>query len=469
MNTSKNINLVYVIFLSLVGAIGGFLFGYDTAVISGTITEVTKLYELSESGQGWYVGCALIGSIIGVLLAGQLSDRIGRKPTLWLAALLFMISAIGCMFAPTFNYLVLFRILGGMGIGMASIVSPLYISEISTPERRGSLVSLYQLAITIGIVGSYLANAKILEWSKVAVFSIDWMRYTFQDQPWRAMLGLSCIPAILFFIILFFIPESPRWQMAKNRTEKARKTLSKLFKEKAQVDLQIKEISEVINTESSGNWRLLFKPGYRLALLIGVSLAILGQFMGVNVIFYYGPIIFEEAGMGSQGSLDFQIIVGLVNVVSTILGMLLVDRVGRKKLVYFGVSGMLLMLISIGVYFLAAIGNPSILLILIMIYVFFCAISICVVIWVLLSEMYPVKVRGVAMSIAGLSLWVGTFLVGQLTPILLTNLSPGFTFLLFAAMCIPYLAITYFLVPETTGKSLEEIERIWTKTNKEIQ
>lgn len=457
----KKGNLGYIVFLAMVGAIGGFLFGYDTAVISGTITSVTKLYSLSDSGQGWYVGCALIGSIVGVLLAGQLSDRIGRKPTLWIASLLFIVSALGCMFAPDFTSLVIFRILGGTGIGMASIVSPLYISEISTPDKRGTLVSLYQLAITIGIVASYFANAKVMAWSKEIIFSIDWLKWTFQEQPWRAMLGLSAVPAILFFIILFFIPESPRWQIANKKEEKATKTLSKLFSKKEDVDSQVAEIKTVINTEGGNDWRLLFKPGYRLALFIGVSLAILGQFMGVNVIFYYGPIIFEEAGMASQGSLDFQIIVGLVNVASTVLGMFLIDRVGRKKLVYFGVSGMFIMLIAISSYFLMKMGNPQILLGFIMAYVFFCAISICVVIWVLLSEMYPVKVRGVAMSIAGFSLWIGTFLVGQLTPIMLNGLSAGVTFLLFAIMCLPYLAITYFLVPETTGKSLEDIERIW--------
>ena len=224
---------------------------------------------------------------------------------------------------------------------------------------------------------------------------------------------------------------------------------------------QIEITKNSLLNKKKSDWRILFQPGYRTALFIGVSLAIFGQFMGVNVIFYYGPIIFKEAGMAAQGSLDFQIVIGVVNVLSTILGMYLIDKIGRKKLVYIGVTGMFLMLIAIGFYFKMSIGNPAILLYLIIAYVFFCAISICVVIWVLISEMYPVKVRGLAMSMAGFSLWIGTYLIGQLTPVLLESLSPAVSFWLFAVMCIPYFLITYFFVPETTGKSLEEIEDIW--------
>ncbi len=460
MEMKEKENIGYVVFLSLVGALGGFLFGYDTAVISGTINDVSELYSLSVAQQGWYVGCALIGSIGGVAIAGIFSDKFGRRPSLWFAAVLFTLSSLGCMIAPSFNALVMYRIMGGMGIGIASIVSPLYISEVSTPRYRGSLVALYQLAITVGIVASYFANAQILSWSQTVSFDNGWMAWVFKEQAWRGMLGMATVPAMLFCIILFFIPESPRWQIAKNKIGAAQNTLTRIFGV-AEADRQISETQAMITSELQTDWRILFKPGYRLALLIGVCLAILGQFMGVNVIFYYGPIIFKEAGMEAQGSLNFQIIVGAVNVVSTVLGMLLVDRIGRKKLVYFGVIGMFIMLVAIGFYFQSKVEDPTILLYLIMFYIFFCAISICVVIWVLLSEMYPVKVRGLAMSCAGFSLWIGTFVIGQSTPILLDSLSPAITFWIFAVMCLPYLAITYFLIPETTGKSLEEIEKIW--------
>lgn len=451
-----------MIFLSVVGALGGFLFGYDTAVISGTIHDVVTLYGLDKVQEGWYVGCALIGSIIGVAVAGKLSDATGRRPALWLAAILFTVSSAGCMIAGSFNALVWYRIMGGMGIGIASIVSPLYISEVSTPKIRGTLVALYQLAITIGIVASYFVNAKILAWSQSVVFSSEFLRWTFQDQAWRGMLGMETIPAALFFLILFFIPESPRWQIAQGKVSPATRTLARIFGS-TEADHQVQQTQDAIASEGKADWRILLKPGYRIALIIGVCLAILGQFMGPNAVFYYGPIIFKEAGMGAQGSLDFQIIVGVVNVVSTLLGMFLVDRIGRKKLVYIGVSGMLVMLIAIGFYFHGGYTSPNILLYLIMAYIFFCAISICVVIWVLISEMYPVRVRGLAMSCAGLSLWVGTYLIGQLTPVMLHGLSPAITFWIFAVMCLPYLGITYFLVPETTGKSLEEIELMWQK------
>lgn len=457
---NKKENISYVVFLSIIGAIGGFLFGYDVAVISGTIEQVTEQFALDTVSVGWYVGCALVGSIIGVAFAGKIADVLGRKWTMLLAATLFTISALGCMFVTSFETLIWCRILGGMGIGVASIVSPLYISEVSPARFRGTLVTLYQLAITIGIVTSYFANAEVLKWSMSGNFESEWMKTVFQTEHWRGMLGLCAIPSFLFFLILFFIPESPRWQIARNNFAAAEKTLTKLLgAEEALAQIEITKNS-LLNKEKS-NWRILFQPGYRTALFIGMSLAILGQFMGVNVIFYYGPIIFKEAGMASQGSLDFQIVIGVVNVLSTILGMYLIDKIGRKKLVYIGVTGMFLMLVAIGFYFKMNIGDPTILLYLIIAYVFFCAISICVVIWVLISEMYPVKVRGLAMSMAGFSLWIGTYLIGQLTPVLLESLSPAISFWLFAVMCIPYFLITYFFVPETTGKTLEEIEDIW--------
>lgn len=458
MNAKENIK--YIVFLSIIGAIGGFLFGYDVAVISGTIEQVSAQFSLTTVSVGWYVGCALIGSIVGVAFAGKISDVLGRKWTMLLAATLFTISALGCMFVSSFEMLIWFRILGGMGIGVASVVSPLYISEVSPARFRGTLVTLYQLAITIGIVASYFANAKLLQLANSTQFETPWMHLIFQSESWRGMLGMCAIPSFLFFIIIFFIPESPRWQISKNNYSDAEKTLVQLFGIE-EATKQMETITKSLSNKEQSNWRILFQPGYRTALFIGVSLAIIGQFMGVNVIFYYGPIIFKEAGMASQGSLDFQIIIGAVNVVSTILGMYLVDKIGRKLLVYIGVTGMFVMLITIGFYFYLNGNNPTVLLYLIIGYIFFSAISICVVIWVLISEMYPVKVRGLAMSMAGFSLWIGSYLIGQLTPVLLESLSPAISFWIFAFMCIPYFLITYFFVPETTGKSLEEIEEIW--------
>jgi len=456
----------YVFFLSVIAALGGFLFGYDTAVISGTTEDVKAFYELTDFQQGWYVGCAILGCIIGVMMAGKLSDVFGRKPMLMTAAVLFTISNIGCAIYSTFDQLVIYRIIGGIGIGVASIIAPLYISEISIPKYRGRMVSCYQLAITVGILGSYLSNSAILKWSQSVQFESGFMKLIINDQAWRGMLGMETVPALLFLLLLFLIPESPRWQIVKQKDNKALQTLKKIYSlEKAREE--IAEVQNVISSEIKSDWRLLFKPGFRIALIVGVCLAMLGQFMGVNAVFYYGPKFFLEAGLEKTASLDFQVWVGLVNVLSTILALLVIDKIGRKKLIYIGVSGMVVLLFCIGMFFynISAGQNLSIWILfgLILAYVFSSAISISAVIFVLLSEMYPVRVRGTAMSIAGFSLWVGTFLVGQLTPWLTTNLSASGVFWLFCFMCIPYLLITYFLVPETTGKSLEEIEREWVK------
>jgi MFS transporter, SP family, arabinose:H+ symporter len=462
-------NLVYVIFLASVAALGGFLFGYDTAVISGTIGTVSSQFGLNDAGTGWYVGSALVGSIGGVAIAGKLSDYFGRKIVLILSAVLFSVSAIGCMVSGSVSELVIYRIVGGIGIGVASVISPLYISEISVARYRGTLVTLYQLAITIGFVGAYLVNYGIdaygvgidetLEttglWSKVMV-----------TENWRGMLGSETIPALLFFIALFFIPESPRWLVLKSKEGTAQKTFGKIYGV-AEAKNQVNDLKNLIRSEKESNWRILFQPGFRVAMFIGVSLAILGQFMGVNAVLYYGPSIFQQTGLSEGDSLLYQVIIGFVNFASTVLAMVVIDKIGRKKLVYYGVSGMLVTLILIGFYFVinktVNVVPPITLLILIILYIFFCAISICVVIWVLLSEMYPAKVRGLAMSAAGFSLWIGTFLIGQLTPWLMTTLSAAGVFWLFAVMCLPYLYIVWKLVPETTGKSLEDIERMWLK------
>ena len=466
MKNHNSENMGYVVFLSAVAALGGFLFGYDTAVISGTIKGVSAQFRLDDIETGWYVGCALIGSIAGVLMAGKLSDRYGRKPVLLFSAVMFASSAIGCMLSSSVDELVVYRSVGGVGVGIASIISPLYISEISVARYRGRLVALYQLAITVGIVGSYFANAAVLRYSLSASFDGYWLQMIFVTEVWRAMLGMEVVPALLFFIILFFIPESPRWLVINRQEECARAVMSRLFGVHTAGE-QIGEIRSLVRTEAKSDWRLLLQPGFRTVLFVGISLAMLGQFMGVNAVLYYGPVLFEEAGLAQNSSLDFQIMVGLVNVFSTVLAMWLIDRIGRKKLIYIGVSGMIVTLVGVSIYFMlnTSVGqlSPFLLLGLIMAYIFCCAISICAVIFVLLSEMYPVKVRGAAMSIAGFSLWIGTYLIGQLTPWLLTNLAPSGVFLLFACMCVPYLLITWKLVPETTGRSLEEIEQMIAK------
>ena len=463
----STINLGYLVFLSVVAALGGFLFGYDTAVISGTIAQVTEQFGLDALQQGWYVGCALIGSIIGVLFAGILSDKFGRKSTMILSAILFSTSAIGCAVSTDFNQLVIYRIIGGVGIGVVSIISPLYISEVAVAQYRGRLVSLYQLAVTIGFLGAYLVNYQLLGYSMSNPdVSTGWWNLVFVSEVWRGMLGMETLPAIMFFIIIFFIPESPRWLILKGREEKATNILERIYTSSKEALFQLTETKSVLSSESKSEWKLLLQPGIRKAVIIGVCIAVLGQFMGVNAVLYYGPSIFENAGLSGGDSLFYQVLVGLVNTLTTVLALVIIDKVGRKKLVYYGVSGMVISLVLIATYFIYGESwaiSSIFLLIFFLFYVFCCAVSICAVVFVLLSEMYPTRVRGLAMSIAGFALWIGTYLIGQLTPWMLQNLTPAGTFILFAIMCVPYMLIVWKLVPETTGKSLEEIERSWMK------
>ena len=464
----STINFGYLIFLSVVAALGGFLFGYDTAVISGTIVQVTQLFQLDALQQGWYVGCALVGSIIGVLFAGILSDKLGRKLTMVISAILFSASALGCALCTDFTQLVVYRIIGGVGIGVVSIVSPLYISEVSVAQYRGRLVSLYQLAVTVGFLGAYLVNYQLLAWSESgALLGVPLLNKIFITEVWRGMLGMETLPAILFFIIIFFIPESPRWLIVRGQERKAINILERIYNSITEATNQLKETQSVLTAETSSEWSLLMKPGILKAVIIGVCIAILGQFMGVNAVLYYGPSIFENAGLSGGDSLFYQVLVGLVNTLTTILALVIIDKVGRKKLVYYGVSGMVVSLILIGLYFLFGDSlnvSSLFLLVFFLFYVFCCAVSICAVVFVLLSEMYPTKVRGLAMSIAGFALWIGTYLIGQLTPWMLQNFTPAGTFFLFALMCVPYMLIVWKLVPETTGKSLEEIERYWNRS-----
>lgn len=451
----------YVIFMAAVAAIGGILFGYDTAVISGTTDIVRNQFSLSASGEGWYVGCALIGSIIGVLCAGSLSDYIGRKITMLISAAFFSISAIGCAVCGSFDALVAFRIIGGVGIGIVSIVSPIYISEVSPAKIRGTLVSLYQLAVTAGFLLAYLANWAIdagIDPAAAADAGL-WSRM-FNAEAWRGMLGSETLPALLFLFIIFFIPESPKWLIIKGKPSEATAVLSRILGSEDEIGAEV-EATRSSSGEDNGKWSDLLKPGVLVAVLAGCAIAILGQFMGVNAVLYYGPKIFSEAGFDNP--MFSTVLVGLVNFATTVLAVFIIDRVGRKQLIYWGVSGMIICLMAIGTYFATggALGN-GFMLAFFLAYVFCCAISISAIVFVLLSEMYPNSIRGRAMSLAGFMLWVGTYLVGQLTPVLLEWSQAG-TFFIFAVMCVPYMLIMWKVIPETTGKTLEEIEEYWTK------
>lgn len=457
---SKN-NKAYLLFITLAAALGGFLFGYDTAVISGTIGFVKSQFGLSTAMEGWFVSSALVGCITGVAFAGELSDRFGRKRSLIFSGLMFSISVVGCALSASNTELIIFRMIGGIGVGIASMLSPLYISEVSPARIRGRMVALYQFAITIGILCAYFANAIMLNLSE-SLTSLNpsgiWHKLLVEE-VWRGMFGTELIPAILFFLVMFFVPSSPRWLVSKDRKEEAGRILERINdREFAQRELA--SIQEAVSKEEKGSWSVLFQKGIRVALFAGMGLAILSQFTGINAIIYYGPRIMEEAGIQLSNALGGQVIIGIVNVVATLVAIMRIDKYGRKKLMLGGITGMFISLIVVGFLFLSGHTQGVLLLIFILTFIASFAIGYGPVIWVLLSEIYPTRVRGRAMSVATLTLWVGTAIVGQVVPWMLDVLTPAVTFFIFALCCIP-VPLILRKIPETKGLSLEEIENSW--------
>lgn len=462
-NSSKQSNS-FIAAVCSIGSLGGLLFGFDTAVISGTFSFIEQYFLLNEIEIGWFASSALIGAIIGALVSGSLSDRFGRKPILIIAAFLFFISALGCTIPNSFIFLIVARIIGGIGVGMASVLAPLYISEFSPPKIRGKLIALYQLSIVIGILLAYLSNWLLLKFSQesTSLFNeTDKLYKIFVSEVWRGMFGLEMIPSGLFIVLLFLIPESPRWLIKNNNPEKGFNILTKISGKK----IAEKEFIEIKNSISKFKGRIadLLRPGLRLALLVGIGLSVFGQFTGVNIIIYYGPTILENAGFKIDGALQFQVAIGLINLIFTILALWKIDRWGRRPLLVYGMFSVFISLIIIAFQFTFDSSQGILIIVMLCIYMASLALSINAVIWVLIGEIFPNRIRGSAMSIVTFTNWGANFLTAFTFPWYIDKIGMGGGFFTFAGMCL--LATIFFnkYVPETKGKTLEEIENFWTK------
>ena len=462
-NSSKQSNS-FIAAVCSIGSLGGLLFGFDTAVISGTFSFIEQYFSLNEIEIGWFTSSALIGAIIGALVSGSLSDRFGRKPILIIAAFLFFISALGCTIPNSFIFLIVARIIGGIGVGMASVLAPLYISEFSPPKIRGKLIALYQLSIVIGILLAYLSNWLLLKFSleSTSLFNeTDKLYKIFVSEVWRGMFGLEMIPSGLFILLLFLIPESPRWLIRNKNPEKGFNILTKISGKK----IAEKEFIEIKNSINKFKGRIadLLRPGLRLALLVGIGLSVFGQFTGVNIIIYYGPTILENAGFKIDGALQFQVAIGLINLIFTILALWKIDRWGRRPLLVYGMFSVFISLIIIAFQFTFDSSQGILIVVMLCIYMASLALSINAVIWVLIGEIFPNRIRGSAMSIVTFTNWGANFLTAFTFPWYIDKIGMGGGFFTFAGMCL--LATIFFnkYVPETKGKTLEEIENFWTK------
>ncbi len=453
--SSQRGSIVYVSLVCAVAALGGLLFGYDTGVISGAIGPLEVRFDLNPKMVGWAASCALVGCIFGAAFAGTVSDRMGRKKVLIISAVLFLVSAVGTALPRNLVEFIIFRFLGGLGVGAASMISPMYIAEISPARIRGRMVSVNQLAIVSGFLVVYFVNYFIALGQ-----SEEWIVQT----GWRWMFGSESLPALLLLVLAFFVPESPRWLTKQGREDEATGILTKVNgPEHAQREMTA--IKDALAHES-GSILQLFQPGMRIALAIGIVLAILQQVTGINAVLYYAPEIFKNIGAGTESALLQTVIVGVVNAGFTVVAIWAVDTLGRRPLMLIGASGMGVALATIGLAFY--FNQQGIwVLIAVLVYIACFASSMGPVFWVIASEIFPTRIRGRAMSIATVAIWVSCYLVSQTFPMmdknewLVERFNHGFSFWLYGVFCVVTVLFVTAFLPETKGKTLEEIESSW--------
>ncbi len=444
MNSKDNGNILYVYLVSIVAAVGGLLFGFDTGVISGAIPFVTQHFNLNVYQEGFTVSILVIACIIGASTTGMLSDRFGEKKVLIVMALFFSISAIYSALAKTHLELMIARFIGGLAVGVSSVLSPMYISEISPAHIRGRLVSLNQFSIVFGILVTYLSN---------------WFLVDTGPNNWRWMFGVETIPAGLFIYLLFYVPESPRWLAKHGRNEDALAILSKISGS-TRAMTEIREINLSLEGEK-GTFRDLFQPGLRKILLIAILMGFFSQVCGIDAIIYYAPKIFMQSGYESASSAFLaSVIVGLVNFIFTIIAFMYVDNFGRKPLLLFGLGGMIISLFTTGYIMSLDTTQSYLVLIPILLYIAFFAFSMGPIPWIFISEVFPNKIRGQAVSIATMALWISNFIVVQNFPWMVEKIGGG-SFYVFSVVCLITFLFVFNMMPETKGKTLEEIEQMW--------
>jgi len=434
----------YLYLVCFSAAIGGLMFGFDVGIVSGAVPFIQSYFHLDELQLGWAVSSLLLGCIFGSIVSGVLSDQYGRKRILISVALFFAVSSLGAALSTEVWQFVSWRILGGLAVGAASVLSPMYIAEIAPSNIRGRLVSGYQLAITLGILLAYFIN-----------FSMHDI-----DQNWRWMFASGTLPSVLFFVLLFFVPESPRFLFKTGKDTHAFEILKKLGGESNAL-IEIKQIKESLeNVSPKIKFSQLFSSGTRIAVLVGFLLAIFVQITGINTVIDYAPKILLKVGFEIKSALLQNTLLGLLNFLCTFVAIWLIDKAGRKKLYLLGTAGMAITLVLISLSFMFQMSG-TVTLICIMGFILFFASFIGPVFWTLVSEIFPNAIRGTAVAFASFTQWIFNFLVILLFPHIFQTAGGAFTFGFLAAMCLIQFGITWFLVPETKGKTLEEIEKGW--------
>lgn len=458
--SDEKYNLRYLTQIAMVAALGGLLFGYDWVVIGGAKPFYEPFFGIAGSPllQGWAISSALVGCMAGAVLSGLISDRYGRKNVLIMAAALFLISAIGTGLANTFSIFIFYRIVGGVGIGLASTASPVYIAEVSPAPIRGRFVSINQLTIVIGILLAQIINWLIAEEVPANATGQEILASWNGQTGWRWMFWAEAVPAALFFGLMWAVPESPRWLVKARQPQKAKTILAKVGGA-AYADRAARDIEETLKAQhgKTNLFAALRQKPVRAILALGVFLAVLQQWCGINVIFMYAEEVFTAAGYSLSDMLFNIVITGSVNLIFTFAAMALVDKIGRKPLMLIGLGGLSAIYLLVGLFYSMQVsGWPVLLLIVLAIACY--AMTLAPVTWVILSEIFPNQIRGAAMAIATFALWVGNALLAYFFPIINQAINASGSFWVFAGICIAGLIFVWFRLPETKGKTLEEIE-----------